>query len=142
MDKRVMYKMMCWILLCGTGAVLFFNGCTRVVSVSEADFQPDSSSAAGEQEAVEYQGDYIFHMGDGREINPARFTVKDSSFVISEIYDGRKSVHVDTLVLFMNEVESIERISLWKPSIFIVAVPIAGLAVLFWIMRVSMSGLG
>lgn len=117
------------------------TGCTRVVRVSEADFQPDSSSVAEEQGEVGFEGDYIFHMADGRDVSPTRFTVRDSSFVISEMYDGQKSVPVDTLVLLMSEVESIEKISLWKPSVFIVAIPIAALIVLTGYLGMAMSGM-
>jgi hypothetical protein len=123
------------------GGSVLITGCTRSVRVSEADFQPDSSSVAEEQREVGFQGDYIFHMADGRDVSPTRFTVRDSSFVISEMYDGQKSVPVDTLVLLMSEVESIERISLWRPSVFIVAIPIAALFALTVYLGMGMSGM-
>ncbi len=122
-----------------TGSLLI-TGCTRAVSVSEADFQPDSSSVADEQGEVEFQGDYIFYMSDGSEINPTRFTVRDSIYVISEIYNGHKSVPVDTLTLLMSEVESVEKISVWKPSIYIIAIPIAAVIALTTFMKMSMGG--
>lgn len=110
-------------------------GCTHSINVTDAEWEENTDKYASywknEPNEIIFEGDYIFHLTDGNTINPTRLAKTDSTFVIYEVYKGGGTELEEPLVVPLDKVESIEKITMWwGPTLAIWLPPILGLTIL------------
>jgi hypothetical protein len=96
--------------------VIGVNGCTHAINIDKAEFEEEISQSdeywEREHQEKIYQGDYIFHMNEGKDISASCFIKRDSSFVVFEIYDAGANVEIDSMTVPFSDIHSIEKIEI------------------------------
>ena len=82
-----------------------FVGCSRATRISGTDWN--------EIEEVT-RGDYRIRTHDGQEYATGLFTKTDSTVVILAVYRDSRRYKVDPIVIPLEDIESINKIKLWK----------------------------
>lgn len=90
-------------------------GCARRVSVSEIELSVEEDRYALPSERGDgnvFHGDYVFHLVDGSELSATKFQKTDSTFVVLQIFDGRRNVDIEPRVMPAENVAAIETSSM------------------------------
>jgi hypothetical protein len=116
-------------------------GCTHTVVISDSEWEETTDKYASywkdDPKEVMVRGDYIFHLADGTVIKPTMLARRDSTFVIYEIYRGGANTKLDDpLVVPLDRIESIEKITIWWGPTLTIIIPLVTIvvvgAILLW----------
>jgi hypothetical protein len=90
-------------------------------------------------------GEYRIRTFAGDKYETGRFVKTDSTIIITELYRGGKRIKVAPLAIPLVEIESVERVQIWRLGTAIISVLVVGGALVglyFWGVAKGLDKLG